>query len=282
MIEFKLSGDVSPKNMPVNELVIALSEFSHIIDKAYLVATNQHRFSKKNRNDCYLVNRDIQHGSFESTLEIMLASTGAVLPTITPFASSDLWELVKNSYDFIKTYMEKKSKGEDVSVQIDRTTVNAPIVIGNNNTIIIGEKLAEIADRSEPHYKALTSVINKHGITEVSAFESKKGFKIGENEKKLFNPKTRINKEAVRLKCDIIRFDKESKKGRLIIKESKIGKDSFKFKSNTSSFSVLGAMYQNEVDITAWVEYNVHSTGIETIAGFHIKEIHGFENSLMV
>jgi hypothetical protein len=43
MIDFKLSGDVSPKNMPIIELTTALSEFSYIIIIPHQIQTTFHQ-----------------------------------------------------------------------------------------------------------------------------------------------------------------------------------------------------------------------------------------------
>jgi hypothetical protein len=68
----------------------------------------------------------------------------------------------------------------------------------------------------------------------------------------------------------------------VIFKDSTLGKDSFKFKSlSKSPFGVILAMQKNQVGITAFVEYNIHSTGIETVAGFHIVSIDDIENTLL-
>lgn len=279
MIEFKLSGDVSPKHMPLAELATSLSEFGHIVDKAYLVATKQKRFTKKNRDDCYLVSTGIRDGSYITDLAIVMVTTSGALPNLTTFSPKDLWELVKNAYDFLKSYSEMMSKGQNVSVSLDHTNVNAPMIIGDNNTVIVGANIAEIADRSEGSYKSITSIIKKKGITKISAFNDDTGIKIGVEEKLLFNPASFLDKELVTLKCDIVRFDKENKKGRLEIKNFASG--SYKFKSLLISPSpIIKAMELSEVTIEAYIEYAVHSTGVKSIASFHIWSIQETENTL--
>ncbi len=137
------------------------------------------------------------------------------------------------------------------------------------------------ADKSEPNFKKITSVIKPGEIDLISSFDSEGvGFKLTEEDKNLFNPKTKLDKEVFTIECDIYKYDKISRAGRMqVFERQSIPPREYPFKPvrSSDSFLFIQAMAKRSVKVNVMKEIEIHTTGVERIAALRVVSIDDFK-----
>ena len=275
-VTFKMDGPLLKESIPVIEVITAIREFHFLIDKAYLTMKKLPRMSPKERQHYSIMATDFKKGSFEADLQIAVIAAAAQLwPGVSSLSPKELWEIAKNSYDFLKILFTMRGTGVEPKVRVEGD--NNHVTVIEDSTIVINQTVYDAADRSEPHLKKLTSIIEPGQIDRITSLDNQgKGIVLTEKENKLFNPKTKIDKETITLKCDIIRFDKIAKKGKLHVFEGQgipTGEYTFKPISSREVIGFILSMAKKVVTITALKEIEIHTTGVERIAALHVASI---------
>jgi hypothetical protein len=277
-ITFTLDGPKLKEAVPLLDVLVSLQEFHYIIDKAYLSTTKSKRISSNDRKYYSIIATDFKKGSFITELQLFAVATVQTLPNIPGATYKDIWTVAKGSYDFLKALAEKRSGGVEPIINITGN-VNAPIIIGNQ--ITISETVFNSADRSEPNFKKITSVIKPGEIDLISSFDSDGvGFELTEKDKNLFNPKTTLDKEVFTIECDIYKYDKISRAGRMqVFERQSIPPREYPFKPVRSSDSYLfiQAMAKRSVKVNVMKEIEIHTTGVERIAALRVVSIDDFK-----
>lgn len=276
-IEFRIDGPKLKETIPLLEVITALQEFHTIIDKSYLAKTGIYKITGKDRTNYSIVATNIRKGSFVADLQIAMFSAAQFLPNISGLSYKELWQISKNSYEFLKSLAKMRSSGIEPIINIGNN--NAPIIIGNN--ITISNTVFNAADRSEPHFKRLTSIIKPNEVNYISCFDSDQyGFKLTIEDKDLFNPRTRLDRELFTIVGNIFKFNKESKIGKLrVFDKQSIPGGEYNFKPIIAAESIkyILSMAKQSVTINVHRELEVHTTGVERIAFLHVVSIDGFE-----
>lgn len=277
-ITFTIDGPKLKDSVPLLDVLTSLQEFHHIVDKAYLATTKNKRILSGDRSRYTILATDFKKGSFITELLLITAATVQTLPSIPGASYKDIWEIAKGSYDFLKTLAEKRSSGVEPVINIEGS-VNAPIIIGNN--ITISETVFNAADRSEPNFKKITAVIKPGEIDRISSFNQEGfGFELTEKDKDLFNPRTKLDKEVINIECDINKYDKVSRTGRMLVFEGQpISPREYPFKpiKVSDSHLFIHAMAKRSVKVNVIKEIEVHTTGAERIAALRVVSIDEFK-----
>ncbi|WP_243373805.1 hypothetical protein [Geotalea sp. SG265] len=270
-IEFKIAGPGFKKEMPLQDILAGLQEFQTILDKSYLAVTNGHRMFARDRFNLSLQVKDFRRGSFVADLQLLCLAVAQTLPNFPGIQIKDVWDVAKNSYDFLKLLATKRSEGVEPNITVNGDNL-APIIIGNN--ITISNVVFAAADRSEPNFKKLTSLIRKDHIDTISTLSADNyGIVVTESDKKLFNPKTIIDRKIFTIECNIIRYDKFSRRGKLFLYDGQeIPAREYQFKqvrSGDSSRLIL-AMAREKVVVEIHKEIEIHTSGVERISSLLI------------
>lgn len=274
-IKFKMDGPKLKESIPLREVIIALTEFQHIVDKSYLCATKSKRLYDRDRKNYDIIATDFRKGSLSAEFQILTASVVQALPNIPFDAYKNIWEIAKGSYDLLKAIAVKRSSGVEPVINITGN-VNAPIIIGNN--ININETVFNAADRNEPHFKKMTAIIDPKQIDYIESFDgSGMGFKLTESDRNLFHPKTKLDREILPIECDIYKYDKDSRIGKLRVFEGQVipARDyTFKPILADSGYRFIHAMTKMSIKLDIMREIEVHTTGLERVSALHVVNIH--------
>jgi len=274
LIRFKIDGPRFKNGIPLREALSALSEFQTIIDKSYLATINSNKLYPSDRKNYAIIATDIGKGSLTAELQIVVAAAIQTLPNIPIETYKNVWEITKGAYDFLKEVALKRSSGVEPVITVSGN-VNAPIIIGNN--ITISNTAFNAADRTEPNFKKMTSLINPGEIDYIESFdESGSGFQLTAVDKNLFNPKTRLDKEVFTIDCDIYKYDKESHVGKMRVFDGQsIPARDYQFKPILSrdGHLFIHAMAQQSVKLQVMKEIEVHTTGVERIFSLRVVSI---------
>ncbi len=108
--EFKLEGPIFEEGIPIHLVIKAWENFQAIIDKTYLVATESHRLSQKDREIYYLRAKEFKRGSFLTNFEIYLGGIQLALPMVGVLGPQNIWDFTKESFNFLKLICENQKK----------------------------------------------------------------------------------------------------------------------------------------------------------------------------
>ncbi|MFW9878740.1 MAG: hypothetical protein ACFFG0_37150 [Candidatus Thorarchaeota archaeon] len=274
-VTIEIKGPELDRAFPLLEVTTIFQEFHYFIDKAYLSTTGTARMTRTERLKYAILAKEFRRGSLFADLQIGFF-TGSLLPGVVGLSPWNLWEVAKNSYEYLKMLMSLRSEGKEPKINIEGDNY-APVLNIENSTIIVNKPVHETADRAEPHIKKLTSSIKPGNIDSIALQDkSGEGFVLTEKEKKLFNPHTRIDKEPVSLRCNIYRYDKEANTGKLRVFEGQtVPGGDYKFKPIGSSQPIhyILAMAKPKVTVNALKEIEIHTSGVERLAALHIISI---------
>ncbi|MBI4766686.1 MAG: hypothetical protein HY787_19170 [Deltaproteobacteria bacterium] len=279
-IKFRLEGPIFQTGIPLLETIVALQEFHFIIDKAYSANFNIAKLTKKERQHYSIIAQNFQKGSFEADLMFVIASgTQLLLPSIQAFGPKELWDLVKASFSFLKAIITARNSETEPTVNIEGHGNH--VYIMNDNVIKISQHVYNAADLSEPHYKKLTSVIEKNKIDSITGMDSSgEGIELTENEKKLFNPKVTVEKEVLKVRCSVFRFDKEANIGKLRVSPGEPvppGEYNFKPIASGDYRKFIVAMMHSSVTLNILKEIEVHTSGLKRISSLHVVSFEDFQ-----
>lgn len=276
LIKFKMDGPRFKEAIPLREVIVALTEFQSIIDKSYLATVNRNRLTPQDKKNYAIVATDIGKGSLTADIQIFVATAVQTLPHVPFETYKNIWEIVKGSYDFLKALAVKRSSGVEPVINIAGSN-NAPIIIGNN--ITISNTVFTAADRAESHFKKITSIINPGEIDYIQSFDGEGlGFKMTMEDKNLFHPKTRLDKEVFTVECDIYKYDKVSHIGRVRVFEGQaLPAMDYQFRPilNSDGYLFIQAMGMQSVRLNVMREIEIHTTGVERISSLRVASIEG-------
>ena len=279
IVKFKLEGPMFQDGIPLLETINALQEFHLIVDKAYSARFNIPRLTKPDRSKYHIIAQDFRKGSFETDLLFAIASGAQLLFTnIQEFGAKELWEITKSAYTYLKAIVTARNEGKEPVVNI--VGDNNRVVVLKDNVIDIGRIVYNAADRSEQHYKKLTSAIERGKITSITGIDSYgEGIVLTEKEKKLFNPRTNLEKDVITIQCNIYRFDKEANTGKLRVIDGQpipAGEYNFKPIKDHDNRQFIISMISPFVTLNVLKEVEIHNSGVRRISSLHVVS---FEDS---
>jgi len=277
-LEFKIDGPSFKEGVPIHLAVSALDNFQGIIDKSYLVATGSKKISPKEREKYYLKASQFKEGSLITYFEIALAGVQIGLPLVSDFGPHNLWEYTKDTFNFLKLVCGSVQKGEKPTYQFNND---------GNVTVKTGDEIHHyhapvfnIAQLSLPTYQDLAHLIEPGKLTEISAGKensSAHDIYIGEEDKKIFDIPTRIEKETIKITCEIYDFNKYKNSGKLSIKtdDQEIPKGQYNFTifGRQDNVDYIYSMLKPVVDLHCLVEMLDNPFGEDTVHKLHITGV---------
>lgn len=282
VIQLEIKGK-NNQPVPLLSAVEALREFHYTVDKSFVAVAGKDKIFKRDRESYKIVANNLRTGSIFAELVIvfippMLQGALAFEAVASDLSIRNIWDLTKNSFNFLKALAESKHKGRNASVTQHANPYGLNLNIsGDGNTIIlnVGEKVVQTASRSEQHIKKLAGIVGKGNIDVFKALDSnKEGILLTPRENRLFNPQTFIDKNAIELNAKIFRLDVEGKNGRLrVIDEQFRGEYSFNIIGNQQIAYYINALGAESTQLTVLKEIIKHPTGEETLAGFQVVGI---------
>jgi hypothetical protein len=178
-----------------------------------------------------------------------------------PVGAAGLWNLAKQSYDFVKVLTELRFNGHEPVVKEDNSV--RPYIIGNNNQIIVNPTIAINADKIEESISRLAALIRPGAIDQLTLNDpEQKGISITAEEKNLFNPETTISEDSETIVANIYKLDVESRSGKLHIIEGMEPRDiSFQIIGDQAIGPYIDALKVDQVKVKALREEALTLTG---------------------
>lgn len=206
----------------LHDLLVAYEAFEGILDTTFATAAGIKRFTPVVREQYHVFIKETKRASWDTVFEIVLA----VSPVLFGKAMTgvDLLSTAKATYDFCKhVFSLKQEKKEyqinnfqDGRIQVvesggTQVNFNAPVHIN------IGANAAGMI----PEIRKLTNLMEKDSLSEVG-IDGPDGGKIislSKHESDLFSLVPQEAEETFEIECEIYRYNKRSRTGRLQVLE---------------------------------------------------------------
>ncbi|MCX6135891.1 MAG: hypothetical protein NTV54_00120 [Ignavibacteriales bacterium] len=269
-ISFKIDGPIIKDDYPLHEVITILNDFHGLIDQSYLVLSGKTRLNKAERVNYRIIASRSRPGSYLQELKIVYDIAEPFLPLIPQLVSSEIWQSVKTSFEFLKAVFDLRQRGKELSVSAPNNSGLVVVSSPGSEPITVNQTIINIADRSEDLYRKITSNIDKGRIEEITAVDAnKQGIILGESEKQMFNPETKLDDNPIDIVGSIFDFNKDKYSGKIRVSggQSIPSRDyNFELISGQDPIAYILAMTKEFVRMRCLPEIATHTTGIKSIA----------------
>lgn len=275
-IKFEMDGPEFEEGIPVLKLTEALREFHSTVDKGYVSIIGKERVSRLDRSVYKLTATRVFSGSFHSEIQIIVPAAPLVLGFAAGLTPSQVWEVAKGAFNFLKAVASMRREGNEPSIEImgsnDPTRM---LVLGNGNKIEVNHVVYNAAGEGERHIKSLAKLVDGKHISTLSALDGRsEGIELHPADNDLFNPTTVVEDSPLQLSAKIFRLDVVSRSGRLKMVEPRgIVEYPFKIIGHQKLHPYILALEQEMSYLRVLREVVRHPTGLDIVHGFHLLSI---------
>ena len=229
-MELRIDGKAFNEEEGYNLYLLSksLENFNSLLEKSYLTIANRQRMSTKDRELMKIKALDIRSGSFIADISITLLQTApALLPIFTSQTPESIWHLTKNGILYLKAVLEENAKGGSFMTNIDENTGNVN-VFNNRGDVIINNVHPDVftyVEKAETNIENLTRMIDPKvgfdGIDIKDKNDREDKLFLGVKDKRLFEQKTKIEKDPITFYGEMYNIDGDDFKGKVRVYESK-------------------------------------------------------------
>lgn len=205
----------------------SLSNFQNLVEKTYLYTENKTQMSSVDRENLEVMLTNIEEGSFLSDAFICIRDMALPLvPLIAETKPELIWELIKQSYSYIRTTLKARKKGEGTKVEMNDSTGSLQVVDNHGDIIInnINPAVIEVAGKTSPIYYRMAHLVTDDDRVEKITFgeegSPEESISLGSSEKELFKKTTYLSDEVITISGVMTRANGDSLTGRLEINDS--------------------------------------------------------------
>ncbi len=263
-IVIRMSGREFEKEKNLYLMVEALSNINRVFEKSYLTISNKKRMTEKDREVFQLKAKEFKEGSLIIELGMYItALTQSSLLNVLTLSPKDIWTLIKDGYNYLKTVLKANSEGVPIRLEGDNNMIL--LITGNNNTVEFRPEVIPYLKMAEPNFERVSKLVNpEKGVDEFSLSnlntdtESKLIFSTKERD--LFETKTKLENEIIILKGKIFNLNANDCIGELEVLESEdislqnMKKCKFDFVKKPQEQDFLSDIFLKEVTIYALKE----------------------------
>lgn len=278
MYAFKIGGPVFRGGAPFHLIVSAFDDFQSVVDKSYLVMTNSKRMMPRDRELFQLKATKFHRGSLITHFEIVLAGVQLSLPLVSTLGPNNLWEYTKDAFMFLKLVCSSVQRGVKPTYDFDNDG-DVTVHTGDTHHHYHGP-VFQIAKLSLPSYQRLAHTIDPKKVDHISAGREAQpdpDIYIGPEGKDLFDVPTRIEKETIKLRCEIFDFNKYKNMGRLAVnipsQAIPVGEYSFQIFGSQDNVDYIYSMLKPEVELHCLVEMEMSPFGDDKVHKLHITGV---------
>lgn len=256
-ISFNLKGGLNSEYpLDLRATASFLLYFQHLIDKSYCTINNIDRI-RPNKNNVYkVVVKDFTVGSLSSDLMLIVEGARLTLPLLGLSTPESIWTYTCYACELASRFFNGLKSNTQPKIEIN----------GNNNTVIYtdntGAKIEypqetyEIANKSIPTYRKLSQTMVNGSFSEFKAHnESNNAPPIffSSESADLYNEQTMVDETPEIIQCNIIRFDKETRTGKLRLLDNNCGDINselpFQIIGNQDSSPYIAAMNRDKISM---------------------------------
>src|SRR3990167_7787755 len=121
-MQFKIDGPSFKDGAPIPLVIAALENFQSILDKSYLVVTDNKKITSREREKFYLKATEFKHGSLVTYFEIALQGVQLGLPLISNLGPQNLWDLTTETFGFLKTVCAAVQQGKEPTYEFNNSS----------------------------------------------------------------------------------------------------------------------------------------------------------------
>lgn len=205
-LNLKLSGnEFEDQRYNIHYMIEGLKCSQKIFEQAYLFLIDRKNISASDRENIKIYAKDIKDGSFESDLIIFLKDASVSLFSMYSVANAkELWELVKNSYDYLKAILTANIKEEKTVYNI--TDSPGVTIVNSNDGVIVSANRDVVGCANEiyPYLKRFSQTIDEKGGFKGYSLSDKENEKeklrITKKEKEIFKNEYVLDENEVKFK----------------------------------------------------------------------------------
>lgn len=221
-LEIVLSGSEFDDEKNLYLMIEALNNLNRVVEKSYLTINNKKRMSEKDREVFQLKAREFKDGSLVIGLGMYVSALtqSSMFNTLT-LSPTDIWVLVKDGYRFLKHVLKAHSEGRPIEMKGDNNML--VVVTGDNNKVEFHPEVIPYLNTSEQNFERLSKLVDpEKGVNGFSLSSEEQTDKItfSEEEKTLFESKTRIENEIIKIKAKIFDLNANDCTGELEVIDS--------------------------------------------------------------
>lgn len=206
-LNFHMTGEgFENKEYDLKQLTKALTSVQGLVEKTYLYLNDKDKFTKSDEKKLAIHIKDIRPGSFQATLDVVMNQVILpVTPLLTAMSPEDIWNLIKESFDYLKVVLDARKKGEKVNVENNGDRNIFVSVNGSGNTLTFNGITPDLSKNLSPCFMELSKTINSDGVDSVMISDTKveNGILIDESSRDIFKNQPILEKETTEI-CAVI------------------------------------------------------------------------------
>lgn len=278
MLEYKIDGPILKEGIPLHIAINALNSFHSIVDKTYLVSIGSKRITAHDRDIFQLRASSISRGSLSTKFEIIISAFQFALPFIGTLGPENIWEFTKNTFDFLKVVCKAVQNDQKPTYEFNNDG-NVSVQTGDNHYHFHAQVI-RIGEIALPSYQNLAHIIEPKKINQISAGkcgQENPDIYLGENDSKIFDIPTRIEKETIPLKCEIFDFNKYKNIGKLSVsidgQSVPVGEYNFAIFGSQDNVDYIYSMLKREVELFCLIELESNPFGEDKVHKLHVTGV---------
>lgn len=277
-MQFKIDGPSFKDGAPIPLVIAALENFQSILDKSYLVVTENKKITSREREKFYLKATEFKHGSLITYFEIALQGVQLGLPLISNLGPQNIWDLTTETFRFLKTVCAAVQQGKEPTYEFNNSG-DVHLRIGDEVHNYHGP-VYQIGQLALPNYQSLAHLLNATKLTEISAGHrnaANSEIYLGNEDRNAFDIPTKIQKDTIELTCEVFDFNKFKNAGKLAVSVAgqnvPLGEYNFTIFGNQDNVHYIYSMLQPQVKLHCLVEVSISPFGGEEVHKLHITGV---------
>ena len=272
-IHFKMDGPAFNDGMPVHLLTSSMSDLQSLLDKTYLGLTQRKRLSREERARFYLVSKNINHGSAETDIGIVLTGVQTAFPFFSHLGPSGVWEYAKQTFSFLEVIYSAMKSGNQPTYSWSGDNSQFQVNTGTQ-THIYNAPVYNIGQMSVSNYQSLAKPIGEETVDYVTVGDEANGkIHLDRRNADVFFVPSQIEDTPLKLECEIFDFNKFENTGKLYVPPGATVKEGdYRFevigKQDVSLF--IEAMLRKKVVVTCLRELAPNPFSPEKIVRFQV------------
>lgn len=267
----------------LNNVIETLKDAQSLINKTYLSLNGRSRYTSNDDEYISLKITEFKKGSLITEMQVMYDTT--IMPLVGTVANNPkmFWNVIKGSYDVLKTKMTAKKEGKEVEIVIDNNSdsqINAPVITGNNNVvnITIPAFMQNLPDALQPEFDRISKHASEKGVSSISIGEESVGetgvtdnIKFDISDRDRFEAGSVTTNDMFAISGKIINANYNSLSGTIKITTSgtkllQVDQEyRFKISDNLFAEEVWKEMFLSDKPYFCKVQYNTNNDKIEMI-----------------
>lgn len=283
-LDFKLTGnEFDDEKYNIDYMIKGLICSQKMMEKAYLTLIGRVNFTENDRKNMKIYAKNIRDGSFEADLIIFVKDiTLSLFPVFANSSAKEVWDLTKNTYDYLKAIFLANKRREPIVVNITDSQ-GVSIVQNNEGTIITaGRSVYDCANKTYSYLKDFSESVDKQkgleGFILSDSEDKTKKLEITEFEREIFKNEPFLEDEEIVFKGIYMNANVSTFSGRIEITdplESNLVEQFYNFdfidKNNERLFR-KGYVEERKYVALKRVEYNI-KTLRKDVVGLRILRI---------